>query len=176
MNRSRRGPSTSQGWDVPDLDRLLDILEREFAALGPEIVGRDAVEDESRQRAEGLVLKWPDQDSAWRSGIGALAAAGVTARPVLLERRFGVRWSDAGPEDVPVRIDLGDGREVGFRGKIDRLDVLSDGRFGVLDYKTGKPKTLTQVQEPQNLFQISVYVAAARALVDAGHVPGVTNV
>jgi RecB family exonuclease len=82
------------------------------------------------------------------------------------------------PEDVEV--DFGPGREwgdvvlrtqggrrVGFRGRIDRVDVSEDGdRVVVVDYKTGKQKKLVEAAaagNPTRLLQLPVYALAARA-------------
>jgi len=60
--------------------------------------------------------------------------------PVALEVPFGYEEEgNAEPLAVPdpVPVDLGDGRRIWLRGRIDRIDRLADGRYEVIDYKTG---------------------------------------
>jgi ATP-dependent helicase/nuclease subunit B len=60
--------------------------------------------------------------------------------PVAIEVPFGYRDED-NPEPLarpePVVVDLGDGRQISLRGRIDRIDRFEDGRYEVIDYKTG---------------------------------------
>jgi RecB family exonuclease len=53
-----------------------------------------------------------------------------------------------------VRMDMGDG--VIITGKLDRIDVTADGRFEVVDYKTGRYPT-----RPADLFQLQLYALMA---------------
>jgi ATP-dependent helicase/nuclease subunit B len=67
-----------------------------------------------------------------------LAEPGRT--PVALEVSFG--YADEDESETlstrePVSIDLGDGQSIRLRGRIDRIDRLSDGLYEVIDYKTG---------------------------------------
>ena len=72
----------------------------------------------------------------------------------------GREWGDVVLE-TPV------GRRVGFRGRIDRVDVSEDGsRVAVVDYKTGKQKRVSEAVaggDPTRLLQLPVYALAARA-------------
>lgn len=48
-----------------------------------------------------------------------------------------------------------------LRGRVDRVDRLSDGRYELIDYKTGRPKTQAQLRDD---VQLALYaVAATRA-------------
>ncbi len=65
-------------------------------------------------------------------------------------------------------IPLSDGAGFRLRGRADRIDVLSDGRLAIVDYKTGQPPSDSQVYaglEPQ--LTLSAHMAAT------GHFHGV---
>ena len=46
-----------------------------------------------------------------------------------------------------------------LRGRVDRVDKLPDGGYELIDYKTGRPKSATQLQED---VQLSLYAVGAR--------------
>jgi DNA helicase-2/ATP-dependent DNA helicase PcrA len=64
------------------------------------------------------------------------------ARPVWFERGFQFRM----------------GRHT-LRGRVDRVDELPDGGYELIDYKTGRPKTVAQLRED---VQLSLYAVGAR--------------
>jgi DNA helicase-2/ATP-dependent DNA helicase PcrA len=64
------------------------------------------------------------------------------AEPAWFERQFDFRL---GPHHV--------------RGRVDRVDRLSDGRYELIDYKTSRPKTAEQLRDD---VQLSLYALAAR--------------
>jgi hypothetical protein len=65
------------------------------------------------------------------------ATAGV--HPVGIELSFGIEAGVGGPASPPVAFVTGSGRQVTFRGMIDRVDRdPATGRLVVLDYKTGR--------------------------------------
>ena len=71
---------------------------------------------------------------------------------------------------------LPDGRAIGFRGKIDRIDELPDGTLVVTDHKSGRPDKLGSVSADDptlggRRFQLPVYAAAARALLGPPKAP-----
>ena len=82
-------------------------------------------------------------------------------RPIHLEKAFGF--------DEPFAIDLGNGRSLLLRGKIDRLDQGPDGTFRVIDYKSGAVG-----QARANSFsggrslQLPLYLVAAAQIVSVG--------
>jgi len=79
--------------------------------------------------------------------VGALTRyweldASRTAEPRWFERSFSFRL---GPHLL--------------RGRVDRVDLLPDGRYELIDYKTGKPKTAAELRED---VQLSLYQMGAR--------------
>jgi len=72
------------------------------------------------------------------------------ARPVWFEKPFSFRMGDHT-----------------LRGRVDRVDELPDGRYELIDYKTGRPKSASQLRED---VQLSLYAVGAREAwqVDAG--------
>ncbi|MFZ5535630.1 MAG: ATP-dependent helicase [Patescibacteria group bacterium] len=62
------------------------------------------------------------------------------------------------PFTVPVE---NDGRSVSIGGKIDRIDVLPDGKIEIIDYKTGRMPSKREVDA--NL-QLSIYALAASSI------------
>jgi DNA helicase-2/ATP-dependent DNA helicase PcrA len=67
---------------------------------------------------------------------------GAVIKPVVIEKMFKFRMGD---------IDLS--------GKIDRIDLLEDGKYEIIDYKTGKAKTEKEVRADD---QLTVYAIAAK--------------
>ncbi len=72
---------------------------------------------------------------------------------------------DPASTDQPVRIDLGDGSELLLAGRVDRVDVDHDGRFLVMDYKTGALPTPSDVTEGRSL-QVQLYMQAVRKILN----------
>ena len=49
--------------------------------------------------------------------------------------------------------------DIDLSGKIDRIDLLEDGKYEIIDYKTGKAKTEKEVRADD---QLTVYALAAK--------------
>ena len=65
-------------------------------------------------------------------------------------------------EGEPVWLERGFDFQIGphhLRGRVDRVDVLPDGRYEVIDYKTGERKTAADLRED---LQLALYRLAAR--------------
>ena len=61
--------------------------------------------------------------------------------PIATELAFGMNQTD------PIEIGLNDGSTVSLRGSIDRVDVLKDGTYRIVDYKTGKFTNMKKKRE-----------------------------
>ncbi len=68
--------------------------------------------------------------------------ASEPARPVWFEKAFSFRMGDHT-----------------LRGRVDRVDELPDGRYELIDYKTGRPRSASQLRED---VQLSLYAVGAR--------------
>ncbi|MBA2577738.1 MAG: PD-(D/E)XK nuclease family protein, partial [Euzebyaceae bacterium] len=115
----------------------------------PLLWGRD------RDRILADVARFVDHDDDRRARLG-LTPAGA-------EQPFGM---DGAP---PVALDLGDGRAVQVRGRVDRLDRAADGALVVADYKTGGTKRYKQLSEENPLgdgtkLQLALYGLAMQAI------------
>jgi len=84
------------------------------------------------------------------------------AAPELFEYEFGM----GGP--APYELDIGEGRRVAFRGRIDRLDRLGGDGIEAVDYKTGKGSGLKKATfRGGRQLQLPVYLLAAAELLEA---------
>jgi ATP-dependent helicase/nuclease subunit B len=149
-------PGPEQPWSGADRDRLSDIAEEvsaDYEARG--LTGRPLFwrRDRRRIRADLLAFLIADSDHRRRHGT----------RPLAAELAFGVAGSCLGAVPIP----LPDGRFVDFRGRADRVDIDEDGVLHVVDYKTGRAGTYTDISEQSpdqrgRRLQLPVYGAAAR--------------
>jgi RecB family exonuclease len=160
-NDSRR---LALAWQLLGKDRLLALATEEDgeAQLFSTPSWREAVRHalESAGRAEGrLMLFLKDEMARWRKNDdGEL--------PVLLEWQFGTstvgRENEIDPasQDEPVRL-MGGSRAFQLRGKIDRVDARrTQGRFVVIDYKTGSTLPSWKSVRELEAIQLPLYAAA----------------
>jgi ATP-dependent helicase/nuclease subunit B len=88
--------------------------------------------------------------------------------PVGFEIAFGGSAAEGEPlaRVEPVTVDLGPGLRFRLRGRIDRIDRLADGRYEVIDYKTGRywPDDWAGTFGGGQVLQHALYVLAAREL------------
>ena len=92
-----------------------------------------------------------------------LAPRDVT--PTYFEAHVGLTPEENGPEviaDDPVRVP---GTDVTIRGKIDRLDITSDGGLVGMDYKTGNTPSESDTIDG-HAFQLSAYLLMAENALD----------
>jgi DNA helicase-2/ATP-dependent DNA helicase PcrA len=78
--------------------------------------------------------------------------------PIAMEKDFLIPLVSKNPGEKPLRI----------KGKIDRIDLLKDGRVEIVDYKTSeKPPTQEQMNKDKDLVrQLSFYALAATQIPD----------
>jgi ATP-dependent helicase/nuclease subunit B len=80
--------------------------------------------------------------------------------PLYFEKSFGVNREEAG-----VSLEAA-GREIFFRGRIDRIDVDGRRSFRVIDYKTGRLFGADQDLAGGTALQLPVYLLAAAGILD----------
>lgn len=147
-------PAPKQPWTAADHARLARIGAArcdEYEARGA--TGRPIYWRRDRRR----ILA--DLDQALRADSRHRAANGTS--PVAVELAFGFDGAD------PVPVRLPDGRLLHVRGRADRVDLGTDGRLHVIDYKTGSLNSYAKLsQEKPTLagtkLQLPLYGLAGR--------------
>jgi ATP-dependent helicase/nuclease subunit B len=122
----RDPPSPEKAWTQEDRRRMRELAEEAFSRFEED--GRapgTPLWKRTRRRLLNRLERFLDADSARRAKHGL--------HPVGAELGFGP-WEDVGPAVLP----LPDGRQVRFRGRLDRLDRSGTGTAYVVDYKTGR--------------------------------------
>jgi ATP-dependent helicase/nuclease subunit B len=148
-------PDPQQRWSPGQRARLHQLADEEFDQLERQgRTGRAITWRVERARLHRMLDEFLSVDDAKR--------AEWSSRPVQVEMAFGI-------DDVePVQILLPDGRSVRFRGFADRVDRTDDGRWLVLDYKTGRGTAYRTLDlDPfagGTTLQLGVYAEAARQL------------
>lgn len=133
--------------------RLHEITDEECAGVEARgLSGHRVLWDRDRRRIHRELDAWSEADARFR--------ADHRSTTVGTEVRF---------ESVPVA--LPDGRCVGFRGSIDRVDRTATGALIVIDYKSGSdgPYSGLTAEDPVlegRRLQLPVYAAAARHAFD----------
>ncbi len=101
-------------------------------------------------------------ETAWRrSGLGdSDQERQVHEKALIAMRRYIERFNTEPGE--PLWLEKGFAFKLGphlLRGRVDRVDRLPDGGYELIDYKTGRPKTVAQLRDD---VQLSLYAIAAR--------------
>ena len=150
---------TEHGWTDEHHAALMSMFDDECArAQRRGRTGRSAYWSDERERMRADLSNWLRHDSAEAVRRGATVVAS--------EQRFG---ADS-PDGRPVGLALADGRTIGLRGTVDRIDRTADGTIVVTDHKSGaakKYKDLTP-DDPTlgaTVFQLPAYAAAATTFV-----------
>jgi hypothetical protein len=150
----RRTPD--EPWDASDRARMREIVDERCAdAERRGITGRSVAWLLARRRIDQTVERFLERDAEIRAELG------VVPDVEGLELAFGLDGS------APVAVTLGDGRQVRFRGRIDRVDRSPDGRRVVVyDYKTGSNRAFAGLSDGDPVaggtkLQLPVYALAA---------------
>jgi DNA helicase-2/ATP-dependent DNA helicase PcrA len=101
-------------------------------------------------------------EAGWRRGGfgGSEEERQLHAKAESALQRYHARFAGEGGEPVWLEkaFQFSMGPHV-LRGRVDRVDRLPDGGYELIDYKTGRPKTVTQLRED---IQLSLYAVGAR--------------
>jgi RecB family exonuclease len=155
-------PAPGTPWSQADRVRLREIADAccdDYEARG--VTGRRIFWQRDRARILDDLDRFLARDDALRDTEQATTIA--------TELRFGL----PGAAQPAVPIALSDGRVVHVRGAADRVDRTADGRFLVIDYKTGKAYKSND-SDPVvagRRLQLPVYAHAARAAFDDPDAP-----
>ena len=134
LERPKGPPAPTEAWTVADRERLHALAAEEFALCEAAGVTGRALLWRLQQR-----LLLDDLDHFLADDEDQRAAFG--SRPAAVELAFGLEGAE------PLRLDLGGGRVLHFRGRIDRVDTTTDGRHVIYDYKTGKGKGYRELRD-----------------------------
>jgi ATP-dependent helicase/nuclease subunit B len=158
---ARHRPAPHEPWTADDHRRLEEIgaaLCDRAEALG--LTGRPIFWRRDRKRILDDLAEFLLRDSAHRARTGT--------SPVAAELSFGFEGLEA------VALPLPDGRRLRLRGRIDRVDVATDGSIHVIDYKTGSSDR-TKIEDDRiaggTKLQLPVYALAGRLLRGAPDAP-----
>jgi RecB family exonuclease len=133
VHNEGRSPGPAEGWTASDRERLLSIAEEECAkAYARGITGSELLWRIDRARIRRDLALFLPKDAEVRAETGGTFLEA--------EHSFGNMDRDGKPrEDAweTVVVELPGGRNVAFRGRVDRVDRAADGRLIVYDYKSG---------------------------------------
>ena len=150
---------TDHGWTDEHLAALMSMFDDECArAQRRGRTGRSAYWSDERERMRADLANWLRRDSVESIGRGSTVVAS--------EHRFG---ADS-PDGRPVGLALADGRTIGLRGTVDRIDRTADGTIVVTDHKSGGADKYKGLKDDDptlaaTVFQLPAYGAAATTFV-----------
>jgi hypothetical protein len=153
LRRPEGAPAPEAPWRDTDRERLHEIAEARMAVYEAQgRTGRRLFWHRDRRRILAELDRFLTEDDTVRADSGL--------RTIATELRFG--FSDGAP---PVDLALSDGRTLRFRGAADRVDVAEGGSLWIIDYKTGRPIGVDDLDPTAGgrMLQLPVYAHAARA-------------
>jgi RecB family exonuclease len=158
-----------------------DARERHLQVLMD--IARDEGDERVRRGVTGRPLIWRMDQKAINEDLvrwyDLEAVDGVTSgmTPGAFEARFGPAngfglEDETLSSDEPLAIDV-NGRVVRVQGRIDRIDWSDDGRFRVIDYKTGKKNARPSDRfKHGTMLQLPIYLRAAARMLDRPEADG----
>jgi RecB family exonuclease len=133
--------SAGGGAITPD---VLDEARRHFARVAIRLL-------DTLPAAEATVHRMRLLGSVGTPGLGEIVLAAEASRPTPVRERL-LEYSLDGEFAIG---EGGESRAVRLRGQADRIDLLADGRFRLIDYKSGK------VPEAAQTIQLPIYAVCA---------------
>lgn len=134
--------SSGGGAITPD---VLDEARRHFARVAVRMLG-------TLPAAEAALHRMRLLGSVGTPGLGEVVLAAEASRPTPVRERL-LEYSLDGEFAIG---EGGASRAVRLRGQADRIDLLADGRFRLIDYKSGK------FPEAAQTIQLPIYAVCAR--------------
>jgi RecB family exonuclease len=134
--------SAGGGTITPD---VLEEARAQFARVAVRLLGR-------LPAAEAVLQRMRLLGSAGTRGLGEIVLAAEASRPTPVRERL-LEYSLDGEFTIAAG---GVSRPVRLRGQADRIDLLADGRFRLIDYKN------TRVPDPAQTIQLPVYAVCAQ--------------
>jgi ATP-dependent helicase/DNAse subunit B len=140
----------------------LDEMTSRIIAIGQEECGRYSYQGPAWDAFRNNLLGTTGRKGMLRAFLENETKNMSTLCPTFFELSFGLPIDDdADPSSVPepVEIDLG-GEVLKLRCRIDRVDACPDGRFVVIDYKTGSSAPSVASIEKGTALQLPLYIQA----------------
>jgi ATP-dependent helicase/nuclease subunit B len=144
----------------------LDEMTARIMSIGREELERYGLDGPPWQAFRATLLGSGSRKGLLRAFLEKEAARGSSFEPKFFELSFGLPLdggSDASSIDRPVAIDLG-GESMMLHGRIDRVDMLPDGKFVVIDYKTGSSTPTVSNIEQGTALQLPLYIQAIETM------------
>ena len=133
----------------------------EIFAVADAVVERQ-LDDFPKREPVGLPVFWEMEKRLVREAVRVLLEEERLENGDFIPERFEQPFGGERDEiDVPYECG---GATVLFRGRIDRIDAAKDGRYRVIDYKTGKLKGKNQDLAGGSALQLPIYLMAASRL------------
>ena len=149
-------PAPEDAWSPAARERLFAVADAACReADGRGVTGHPLLWRRDRRRLWHDLERFLDEDAVRRRSEGLV--------PLAAERPFGM----PGTDNAPLGVDLGDGRTLRLRGRIDRLDRATDAAVVVADYKTGSSSRFDDLKPETPLgdgtkLQLPIYGLAVR--------------
>ena len=151
-----RSPGPGTPWTSADAVRLLEV-------------GNEECDRAYRRGITGSELLWHVDRARIRRDLSLFLGADSTAREETRATFVEAEWSF---EKAVITLD--DGRELAFRGRIDRVDRADDGTLIVYDYKTGAADGFERIANGDDplgagtRLQLPIYAIAVRGALGSG--------
>jgi ATP-dependent helicase/nuclease subunit B len=177
--RGEKGPVVRALEHGPLMRRITDeVIERYREEIPPPSEGVFEQERREIEEAAAVFLKAEEErqsagepllfEVSFGTGRGSGKGGGRKGEGEGPEAEDESEGAEAGEErmEEPAVLDLGSGRSVSIAGRIDRIDRLEDGRYRVIDYKTGSYKIYDDLDMfgKGRILQHALYAVAAEQI------------
>jgi ATP-dependent helicase/DNAse subunit B len=144
----------------------VDVLSAKINRIAEEEMARYPLTGPLWQAFQASMLGTHGNKGVLRAFLEKEATNASRITPAYFELSFGLPIDggevDPASKTSPVEIDLG-GEKLKLRCRIDRVDATPDGRFTVIDYKTGASAPSVSSIEKGLALQLPLYIQAVEA-------------